>query len=58
MVLTRHLVVKIWWSICIQDAVLHYQINPMRLTCFLYQIYLTGKADENDYLYVQNPEAH
>ena len=25
---------------------------------FLYQICLTGKSDENDYLYAQNTEAH
>ena len=30
----------------------------INLTRFLYQICLTGKSDENDYLYVQNMEAH
>ena len=52
-----------WPSICIQDIVLHYQINPISdyqiyLTRFLYQICLTGKSDKNGYLYVQNTEAH
>ena len=30
----------------------------INLTRFLCQICLTGKSDENDYLYVQNMEAH
>ena len=34
---------------------IRYQINLIR---FLYEISLTGKTDENDYLYVQNTEAH
>ena len=58
MVFTRHSAGKIWSSICIQDNVkleLHYQINVIRLinmTRFLYQICLTDKSDENNYLYV------
>ena len=30
--------------------------DAINLTCFLYQICLTDKSDENDYLYVQNTE--
>ena len=59
MVFTRHSAAKVWSSICIQDIVkpgLHYQINLIRLiniiTYFLYQICLTDKFDENNYLYV------
>ena len=47
-IITFHSAGKIWSSICIQDIALHYQINPTR---FLHQICLTGKSDENDYLY-------
>ena len=55
-VFTRYSAGKIWSSICIQGIAkreLHYQINLIRLTnivtCFLYQICLTDKSDENIY---------
>ena len=61
MVFTRYSAGKIWSSICIQDTVkpdLHYQINLMRLintiTRFLYQICLTNKSDENNYLCLEH----
>ena len=58
MVFTRYLAGKIWSSICIQDIVkseLNYQINLIQLVNiarFLYQICLTDKSDESNYLYV------
>ena len=59
LVFTRCSAGKIWSPICIEDIVkpeLHYQINLIRLiniiTRFLYQICLTEKSDENNYLYV------
>ena len=59
MVFTRHSTGKIWSSICIQDIVLRYtRSDTANLTRVLYQICLTGKSDENDYLYVQNTEMH
>ena len=59
LVFTRHSAGKIWSSIYVQDTVLHYQINPIRLLCsFLYPICLTGTSNENDYLYVENIEVH
>ena len=42
-VFTRRSAGNIRSSICIQDIVLHCQINPIQLIC------LTGKSDENDY---------
>ena len=42
--------------------ILHYIIRLIRyqtnLTRFLHQVCLTGKSDENDYLYVHNTETH
>ena len=38
MVFTRHLTGKIWSSICIQDIVLHFQINPVRLIWLIFCI--------------------
>ena len=63
MVFTCYSADKIWSSICIQDilkALLHYQINLIRLinNSFLYHIRQTDKFDGNNYLYVQNTEAH
>ena len=56
MVFTRYLAGKIWSSsIYIQYIRLRNTINLAR---FLYQISLTGKFNENDYLYVQNTEVH
>ena len=59
MVFARYLDGKIWSSICVLDIVkpeLRYQINLIRLidiiTFFLYQICLTDKSDEHNYLYV------
>ena len=54
MVFTRHLTGRIWKSICIQDIV----SDTINLTRLMYQICLSNKSDENDYLYVQNTEAH
>ena len=58
MVFTRYSPRKIWSSVYMQDIVkpeLHYQINLIRLVNvarFLYQICLTDKSDESNYLYV------
>ena len=58
MVFTRYSARKIWSSVYMQDIVkpeLHYQINLIRLVNvarFLYQICLTDKSDESNYLYV------
>ena len=58
MVFTRYSPRKIWSSVYMQDIVkpeLHYQINLIRLfnvARFLYQICLTDKSDESNYLYV------
>ena len=56
MIFARHSAGKIWSSICIQVVVLHVMLYC--ITRFLYKICLAGKSDENDYLYVQNTEAH
>ena len=36
------------------NRLIHYQINMINMTRLLYRICLTGKSDENDYLYFQN----
>ena len=38
MVFIRHLAGKIWSSICIQDIVLYYQINLLRLIGLVFYI--------------------
>ena len=38
MVLIRHSACKVWSSICIQDIVLHYQINSIRLIWLVFSI--------------------
>ena len=65
MVFTLYSAGKIWSSICIQvvlKAELHYQINLIRLINimirFLYQICLTDKSHENNYLYVYKTQAY
>ena len=65
MVFTLYSAGKIWSSICIQGvlkAELHHQINLIRLINimirFLYQICLTDKSDENNYLYVYKTQAY
>ena len=61
LVFTRHLACKIWSPICLYSRyciALSDSSDTINLTRFLYQICLTGKSDENDYLYVQNTEVH